>query len=129
MLLFLGAPNDWLISEIGTNSLDAVSGVQRVYTWALMFLALVGGFAGLRKERQTLLPLLIFFYILGVVSLFYFQARYRLPAMPFVIIMAAYGVSVIGRLLPLPSRPSVGGGARAIHIIRVSRELRRRRTP
>ncbi len=108
MLLFLGAPNDWLISGIGSNSLDAVAGVQRVYTWALMFLALAGGFAGLRRESQTLLPLLILFYILGVVSLFYFQARYRLPAMPFVIMLAAYGVSVIGRLLPLPSRSSVG---------------------
>ncbi len=104
VLLFLAAPDDWLISGIGSNNLDAMSGVQRVYTWALMFLALVGGFAGLRRRRETLLPLLIFLYILGVVSLFYFQARYRLPAMPFVIMLAAYGVSVIARLLLHPYR-------------------------
>lgn len=103
ILLFLGTPNDWLIDGIGSNTLDAVSGSQRVYTWALLFFALVGGFAGLRRGRQTLLPLLCFFYFLGVISLFYFQARYRLPAMPFVLMLAAYGLSVIGgRVKRLP---------------------------
>jgi 4-amino-4-deoxy-L-arabinose transferase-like glycosyltransferase len=108
MLLFLGTPNDWLIDGIGSNTLDAVSSSQRVYTWALLCFALVGGFAGLRRGRQTLLPLLCFFYFLGVVSLFYFQARYRLPAMPFVLMLAAYGLSALGgrvkRIVPVSWR-------------------------
>jgi 4-amino-4-deoxy-L-arabinose transferase-like glycosyltransferase len=96
MALFLGAPNDWLVDGIGSNTLDAVSGSQEFYGWALMFFALVGGFAGLWRGRQTLLPLLCFFYVLGVVSVFYFQTRYRLPAMPFVLMLAAYGLSMVG---------------------------------
>jgi 4-amino-4-deoxy-L-arabinose transferase-like glycosyltransferase len=108
MLLFLGRVNDWLVDGIGSGTLDALYGFQRVYTWVLLFFALVGGFAGLRRGRRTLLPLLCFFYFLGVVSLFYFQTRYRLPAMPFVLVLAAYGLSVIGggleRLVPLTWR-------------------------
>ena len=99
MLLFLGTAKDWLIDGIGSTTLDAVSGSQQFYTWALVFFALLGGFAGLRRGRQTLLPLLCFSYFLAVVSLFYFQTRYRLPAMPFVLIFAAYGLSVAGRRL------------------------------
>ena len=96
MLLFLGRVNDWLADGIGSDTLDALSGFQRIYTWALLVFAIAGGFAGLRRGRRTLLPLLCFFYFLGGVSVFYFQTRYRLPAMPFVLVLAAYGLSLIG---------------------------------
>lgn len=96
MLLFLVTPNDWLVDGIGSSTLDAVSGFQWVYTWVLLLFALVGGFAGLRRGRQTLLPLLCFLYFLVVVSLFYVQARYRLPAMPFALMLAAHGLSMVG---------------------------------
>ena len=108
MLLFLGAPKDWLVDGMGSNTLGALSGFRDYYGWALMFFALVGGVAGLRRRRETLLPFLCFVYFLAVVSVFYFQTRYRLPAMPFVIMMAAYGLSAFsGRLRPrVKRRPS-----------------------
>ncbi|HEY5531391.1 MAG TPA: glycosyltransferase family 39 protein [Candidatus Anoxymicrobiaceae bacterium] len=107
-LLFLDKTKDWLLDGIGSNTLDALSGFQQVYTWVLLFFALVGGFAGLRRGRQTLLPLLCFFYFLGGVSIFFFQTRYRLPAMPFVLMLAAYGLGVVGgqleRVVPMSWR-------------------------
>jgi len=96
MLLFLSRVNDWLVDGIGSDTLDTLSGFQRDYTWALLFFAVAGGFAGLRQGRRTLLPLLCFFYFLGGISVFYFQTRYRLPAMPFVLVLAAYGLSATG---------------------------------
>ena len=38
MLFFLGTAKDWLIDRIGSTTLDAFSGSQQFYTWALVSL-------------------------------------------------------------------------------------------
>jgi 4-amino-4-deoxy-L-arabinose transferase-like glycosyltransferase len=106
---FLSGVRDWVLNGMGSRVLDALSNALFWYLWALVSLALVGGVAGLmgggaspgggvaglRSGRPTLLPLACFFYLLAVVSVFYFQVRYRLPAMPFVILLAAYALGVV----------------------------------
>ena len=95
-LFFLGGSRDWIIDSMGSDALNAVSEAARYYTWALIALALVAGVAGLFRHRVTLLPLVLLGYFLAVVMVFYYQTRYRLPAMPFIILLSAYGVSAIG---------------------------------
>lgn len=93
MELFFGSSSDWLVTDMGSATLNAIWITQQPYVSLVLLFAAVGGVAGLFRGRKTLLPLLAFLYIMIVVSLFYFQVRYRLPAMPFALILAAYGIN------------------------------------
>jgi 4-amino-4-deoxy-L-arabinose transferase-like glycosyltransferase len=96
-LYFVVGVRDWVMNGMGSRVLDTVSTTSFWYTWALVSLALVGGVAGLAGRRPSLLPLACFVYFLALVSVVYWQARYRLPAMPFAILLAAYALDVVGR--------------------------------
>ena len=88
---------DWLVTDLGSNVLVAISPAQDWYTRILLALGLFGGIIGLGDRRRTFLPLAVVAYFGATVAVFYFQARYRLPAMPFVVLLAAYALSVLGR--------------------------------
>ena len=96
-LYFVVGVRDWVMNGMGSRALDTVSDASFWYTWAVVSLALVGGVAGLFGRRRTLLPLACLLYFLAVVAVFYWQARYRLPAMPFAVLLAAYAIDVVSR--------------------------------
>lgn len=96
MQFFLFTTDDWLMTEMGSNVMDGLLRFRQYFTYALMLLGVGGGVVGLWRGRRTLLPLLCILYFFVVVSVFYFQTRYRLPAMPFVVVLAGYGLSVAG---------------------------------
>ena len=104
-LYFVSGVRDWVVEGIGSRALDTLAAASSLYTWALLSLALVGGVAGLLARRLTVLPLACFVYFLAVVAVFYWQARYRLPAMPFAILLAAYALDVVA-----------GGGKRGVAV-------------
>ena len=104
-LYFASGVRDWVMDGMGSHALDTLSGASYWYTWALLSLALVGGVAGLLTGRLTVLPLACFVYFSAVVAVFYWQARYRLPAMPFAILLAAHALDVVA-----------GGGKRGIAV-------------
>jgi len=60
------------------------------YQWDLISLAIVGAVVALLRNRSALLPVIGAAYFIGAMSVFYVQTRYRLPAMPFVILLAAF---------------------------------------
>ena len=61
----------------------------------LFMLALVGIFAGFRRHRHVrLLTLIIIIYVLAT-SLFFFNSRFRLPLLPYYLLLAAFGFSCL----------------------------------
>jgi 4-amino-4-deoxy-L-arabinose transferase-like glycosyltransferase len=95
--LYTTVGRDWLVTDLGSNVLVAVAPAQDWYTRILLALGLLGGIIGLRDRRRTFLPLALVAYFGATVAVFYFQARYRLPAMPFVVLLAAYALCILGR--------------------------------
>ena len=67
-------------------------GVVAPFAWLGFVLALRG------KRPGITLPVLFVFAYMGSVIFFFVSARYRLPAVPFIIIFAAYGVCGFVRL-------------------------------
>ena len=66
-----------------------------LYQWALLLLGLTGAVLAVRRRGTLMLPVLLSGYLLGVMAVFYVQVRYRLPAMPFLILLAASAVGVV----------------------------------
>jgi Tfp pilus assembly protein PilF len=55
-------------------------------------------FALRRRPAGILIPVIFLFAYLGSIIVFFVSARYRLPAIPFIIIFSSYGVSSLIRL-------------------------------
>lgn len=96
--MYLSAQNDWLASTYKWNWIKIFSdNFYARYQWTLMSLGLIGAFFALWKERNALFPTLVAGYFLGAISFFFVQTRYQLPAMPFVILLAAFVLGELGR--------------------------------
>lgn len=95
--MYLSAHQDWLADDYEWNRIAWFSEpLQARCQWTLMSLGLVGAALAFWRDRQALLPVLIAGYFLGTISIFFVQTRYQLPAMPFIILLAAYALRYIG---------------------------------
>ncbi len=87
---------------------------------APLVLALIGAIAGIRRDRRWLLPVALVIalgvYIVGVGGDFgfFFGPRFLLPALPFVLLLAAEGVRALAALSPPSSRRAIAGAGLAV---------------
>ncbi|WP_157721775.1 glycosyltransferase family 39 protein [Tumebacillus avium] len=89
--MYLSAHKDWIADPYEWYRIPLYSKPFLArYQWTLMSLGLVGAVLACWRDRQALLPVLIAGYFLGTISIFFVQTRYQLPAMPFIILLAAY---------------------------------------
>ena len=89
--MYLTISEDWISIPYHWERISFYSNGYNQFThWILIGLGLIGIVWILIKKRSALLPVGLAVYFFSVLSVFYFQTRYRLPAMPFVILLAAY---------------------------------------
>lgn len=88
--MYLTISKDWVSIPYHWERIPFYSdGYEQFTYWILIGLGLMGMVWVLIKKRSALLIVGIAGYFFAVLSVFYFQTRYRLPAMPFVILLAA----------------------------------------
>ncbi|TCP57791.1 dolichyl-phosphate-mannose-protein mannosyltransferase [Tumebacillus sp. BK434] len=95
--MYLSAKKDWVAATHEWERIPLYSDTFHArYQWTLMSLGLVGVVLACWRDRQALLPVLVAGYFLGAISVFFVQTRYQLPAMPYIILLAAYVLRVMG---------------------------------
>ena len=86
---WIGRYAQWELLMGGPVLAPLVRPLVALYQWGLMLLGLAGAYLALRRRGPLLLPVLLGGYVIAVMTVFYVQVRYRLPAMPYVMILAA----------------------------------------
>lgn len=98
------APRFWYLSESPAKSYS-LAAMQGIF----LVLAFFGGYRALRVERRGV----VFVLIIGCFNLVYAathaQARYSTPIAPYVVILAAAGLSVVCRFVRKPRVADPGG--------------------
>jgi 4-amino-4-deoxy-L-arabinose transferase-like glycosyltransferase len=94
--MYLAAQKDWVgelyhWEKIRWFSPDFIEKYQR-YLMAFGLVAVVVAFVTSVRSRSALLPVFVGGYFLAALSAFYVQARYRLPAMPFILLLSAFAL-------------------------------------
>jgi hypothetical protein len=103
---------DWFTQDYGWNHIlfNKRDFESRFHHY--LFICFFMGLLLLRKQKTQLIFLAItVFYFIGLSSLFYMSPRYRLPAMPFMLIYCGYAIywvggtikKIINRRVPKPS--------------------------
>ncbi|ASS73888.1 hypothetical protein CIG75_02130 [Tumebacillus algifaecis] len=96
--MHLSAKKDWLSNTYEWNRIALFSeNFQIRYQWMLMALGLVGMALAVWRDQRALLPVFCAGYFLCAISVFFVQTRYQLPAMPFVMLLAAYVLREMGK--------------------------------
>jgi 4-amino-4-deoxy-L-arabinose transferase-like glycosyltransferase len=86
---------DWVLAVYMSNNFLFKFIIWYVLVYlscAFFFILGVKGLRYLWKDKKGILLLCIMLYYLGVNSVFYIQARYRLPVMPFLSVAAAFSL-------------------------------------
>ncbi len=92
---WVGRYTEWERLMGGRLLAPFVRPVVAVYQWALMLLGSAGAVLAVRRRRALILPVVLAGYQFAVMAVFYVQVRYRLPAMPFVILLAASALGIL----------------------------------
>ncbi len=82
---------DWFTQDYGWNHILFNKRDFESRYHIFLFICFFIGLLLLRKKKpQLIFPAIIVFYFIGLSSLFYMSPRYRLPAMPFMLIYCGY---------------------------------------
>lgn len=92
--MYLAGTEDWISKPYKWERIPLYSKkIDAYFQWSILLLGFVGGALILLKKRPALSILFIVpVYFFLVLSIFVYQIRYRLPAMPFVILLASYAL-------------------------------------
>lgn len=107
--LYFDKKTDWFTEDYGWNNILFNKMNFEAHYHEFLFICFIMGLLLIRKRQPQLVFLaLIVLYFIGINSLFYVSPRYRLPAMPFMLMYCSYVVywvlSMLGKLVHRSSK-------------------------